>query len=887
MEITSTFDKSDEILPLQPTSDENISPLSSLLGQKTEAIRFTYQLFLSRPDLFGLNAETIFYAQYAGHKFKPATYYNIFELFITQTNTNYVLAKRTNQLNSNNPYTFDSDYIITWARVIQHNQLILEFEPIMARIKTALNDWLAHPIVIYNGIQYPITFFKPLCYTFSGENYITLIPYIAYLFTFFIYCYPYEFDEGQTESSTFGFYKSIDDWYMKHYTQLAQDLDIDIVRGDLQTLSTVTDQQWKDLLNHMLNADQIIRLRNDEIGKTPALDQQCISDQNSVPNGQIYSAFQEVINQLIKIAIHNSPIKKFFDKIPTFNSKYVDINELMMLTQYCLAGGDSKFALEPEIDALNDVPGKLPNYSYAYCADQTNIQKYPSGIIDQNQHVTSKIPDLKICIHKPFCAADLILEMATSYLKNAFEIKRTDILDDNPIEIDESMLRDRLFADSDIVSLLNSLFVNGVWMYDNTPLSQALNILISFKSFQEEISDILNLSAVTQVVYTNRQASIIIEPLILSYINVWLLAHCELNYPLRAFSPISYLISTDKPSPHRIKKLIDMLSSLMYISNPMYCRFVEVTMNEFTQLMLNNPIIQQPYVKGLDDYADLYAIGGCETYNYSHYSNPLIRGYGFVSTVFGNCEALETFYKWIYNLSNTALFEFIEQSLNAIVNIETSLKSQYVQMMNAKKYPHILNNYSFKTENYIFKTTPYFLELRTSDGNYIISLICKYAFGYSNPRRSIERQIVFREITFKRNVLTAYSPVVNGLRVNSFNSFVAATVSTGGTPERLPVYDYNGVMEDVSIIYSAPKGRKTIKLVLFNSRFNQNNTIWIFTAIDKPTRFQRYETMANDRPKQSQPKPAQEMYPERANPPRNRVMKDYLNQRTLNQVSFN
>ena len=149
------------------------------------------------------------------------------------------------------------------------------------------------------------------------------------------------------------------------------------------------------------------------------------------------------------------------------------------------------------------------------------------------------------------------------------------------------------------------------------------------------------------------------------------------------------------PSLNRISKLLNMTTSLLYISDPLYCKFVNTCIDDFTGLITMNSIIQQPYIKGLDDMADIYAIGGCELYNYSHFSNPLIRGYGFVSNVFGNCEALETFYHWIYKLDNNALFEVINESLNNVSLIETSLKAQWTKMWANKMIPNLLKNYTF------------------------------------------------------------------------------------------------------------------------------------------------------------------------------------------------
>ena len=885
--IETTFDN---LMPEFEHKDETISPLSSLLSQNTAGIQFTYQLFLARPELFGQNAETLIYAQYAGHRFKPASYYNIFEVFLKQTNRKLIEDKRTNKYDPNNPFKYDADYIITWARVIQRNQLILEFEPVMRQIKNILNDFLANPQVNYGGIKYPLSFFRPLCYNYSGENITYLLPYIAYLFTFFIYCYPYEFDEGQSESSVFGFYKAVDDWYMKHYIQLANDTGVDVIKGDLTDLAKIKDDYWTDMLDHMLNTSEIIRLRNEEISRTPSLLEQCIADQNSTTVGKIQQGFEDVMTNLIKLCVSNSPIKKFFDSIPQFKSAYLNTTELMMLTQYCLAGGDIPFIIEPEIDAIRNVPNKLPNYSYMLHGDPTTIQAYPTSVVGKQQ-LPSKINPFKQCIKQPFSNSDFALEMVTAYIRQEFEKKKTDILDDYPIEIDESMLRSNTY-NIPLNELVNNLFINGLWMYDNSSMKQALDILLTNRRFASEISDILSLVSVTQVVYNNRQASILVGALILSYLNNELLDTCLNDYNLFSFSPITYMCLIDVPSPNRIKKLVDMLTALLYISNPIYCRFVDVCVNDFTKLITINPVIQQVYVKGLDDSADIYAIGGCELYNYSHFSNPLIRGYGWVVNVFGNCENIETFYKWIYKLDNTALFQVINDSLNSVEVIEVSLKAQWAKLVGSNSIPKLLRNYNFSANGYQLINTPYFLDLQTSDNQYILSLICKYTYPYSNPRRSINRQIIFREIKYERGEFTVFKPVKNGMvsRVNDSRDSAIKTnaeIRLTGTAERLPVYDYNGSMEDVSLIYSAPRGRRAVKLTLFNSRYEENSIVWIFTKLDKRTSFQKYATMSQElqNAKGIQPKAAQQMYPDRADVVRTRAIKDYLTRTVVDSKS--
>lgn len=839
--IESTFDVS---MPTVDQTAEIISPLSSLIGQKTEAITFTHKFFLQQPHLFGVNAETLMYAQHAGHKYKPAAYYNIFELFIKHRNEQYIKDKRTE--NIQNIYAYDNDYLITWARIIKQNQIILEFEPVMRQLKTVFNNWLSNKKVYYGGIMYPIETFKPLCYTNSGENFMPLLPYICFLFTFYIYGQPYEFDEGQSESSTFGFYKSLESWFMKHYTELGKDFDVDIIKGSIQSLSKIANKYWIDMFEHMLNADEIIKIRNDEISRTPELLEQCISGQNGLSIKFLTKAWNDVMTNLIKITVSNTPIKRIFDSIPRFNHNILDVNELMMWTQYCMCGGNKPFCIEPEqsqssASSSTNSSTKYSNYSFMFHGDASAIKQLPSSIIG-NQTLNTRIKELSISKLRPFTCSDLLMEMCTAYVKSEFIKKKTDILDDDPIEIDESMLRNDEALNKPYDQLLKDLFINGLWMYDNSSMYNALNVLLSKRSFVEEISDILSLGSITQIVYNNRMASIIISTYVLSYLNTWILDTCMNGYSLNTFSPFMYVPNL-QPASNRIAKLLNMVVSFLYLSNPLYCQFVNVCEADFTSMVTTNSIIQQPYIKGLNDLADIYAIGGCELYNYSHFSNPLIRGYGFVASVFGNCENLETFYQWIYKLDNSSLFEVINDSLSNPALIETSLKAQWMKLYTNHLGPNILHNYSFSQSGYKLKAIPYFLNLFTSDGMNILNLICKYVYPYSNPHTSINRQIMVREIEYNKGSITAKKPIKNGMNVGGV--FINCSLTSTGIIEKLPVYDFNGTMEDVGITYTNPNGARMEKFILFNSRVNANQTIWLFTGIPVITRFQKYLTMRN------------------------------------------
>lgn len=808
-------------LPENDDNEEVTTPLSSILGEKAPAVAFTFDLFKARPDLFGVYASSLIYAQYSGTSYKPETVYGAFELFLRRSDKAYVEARRTRKLS---PYEFDPDLLITWARIMQNTKTNIIFEPVMINLNKVMNVWLNNRKVRFGGIEYDIKTFRPLCYTRSGECFISLLPYICYICTFLIHCRPFTFNEAQTESSTYGFFKSLNDYYQINYTALGEDYNINIIKSSLDELKKIPDKYFVDMFKVMLHPDKIIQIRNREMEKTPELLDECISDQNGLGIEFVKDAWDTTMSQLLQRIIMLSPIKTIFDSIPRFKrDNNLNVYELMMWTQLCLAGGDKPFCIDPD--------GSLYRH-----ADPKSIRQIPSSVLGQ-QSLKSGIKSLTIAKGMPFCSGDLVLEMATAYLHKAFDAKRNDMLDSEPISIDESMLRNDKLFDRPLATLIKDLFVNGLWMYDNSSMSNALNILLDNPTFNREIEDILSLGSVTQIVYDNRLASTIITAYVLSHLNEWLLHTCNNGYPLKFFSPYSYIISL-QPSGKRIAKLLDMTIALMYVGNVDYVRFVNEKMKIFQDMMVLTPIIQQPYVKGLADMADIYAIGGCDLYNYAKYANPLVRGYGWIVNVYGNSEQLETFYQWVKPLTNNSLMELMEQSLANTSLIEMNLKVQWTKMFATKQYPNMLSNYTFSTNGYKFKNYPYVLDMKGSDDKSILSVVCSKAFPRSYASQSAEMSIVFKPIEFKKNKVTARSAIKNGMSANG--TVIPAKLSETGLPMYLPVYNFEGRMEEVKAIFVTPSGYRMEVLTLFNSRYRKNQTVLVFTTMPVRTRFQNY-----------------------------------------------
>lgn len=836
----------DAMPPLHSSvQQEIITPISSILGTKTPAIAFTLDLFKARPELFGVYGTSLIYAQYSGTAYKPELVYGLFELFLTRTSPSELKARRTRKLGI---YESDPDLLITWARLMQQTKTNIIFEPIMNNLGKVMNNWLQNRRVNWGGISYNINTFKSLMYNYCGENYLTLFPYICYLLTFMIHCRPFTFNEAQTESSTFGFYSALEAYYEFNYNELGKEFDLDIIHSSLEELNKIPSNYLKDFFKVMLNPDKIIEIRNTEIRKTENLLNECLTDQNSLSLEFVRKAWELTMSQMLKRVVAFNPIKNIFDSIPRYKQNFnLNIYELMDWTQYCLASGNKPFCIEPE--SYSELKGCQHNYPLIRHADSDSIQPLPTKLFG-TQELKSKIGSLSISQEQPFCSADLILDMAKAYIYKMFDRKRHDPLDDHQITINEGMLKENdllKINNKSFPEIIKDLFVPGLWMCDNSSMVSVLNILLGYKRFITEIEDILNLSTVTQLVYDNQLASIIIGPLILSYLNEWILDTCNKEYPLNLFSPYTYICDS-RPSGNRIAKLCDMVISMCYISNEDYAQFVNNTMWQFQNLIITNPIIQQPYVKGLKDWADIYAIGGCELYNYAKFSNPLVRGYGWITCVEGTSEQLETTYQWLYGLQNNSLMELLEQSVNNPDMVSMNLQIQWTKLYVNKTFPNLLSNYSFSNGEYKLKGYPYVVDYKTSDGRSIISLILSCVFPRSNIREAIPPVIVFKPITYENGVVTAYKAVENGMAVvDSGNEVInPARMNETGLALRCPLYDFNGEMEDNKVEYVTPGGYRLETLYLISTRHTENQTILVFTNAPRITRFQNYIYNRND-----------------------------------------
>lgn len=823
-----TFDKPTE-------DDDHIStPFSTIVADKYPAIAYTEALFQARPQIFGNFAASLVYILNSGTSYKPEIVYMLFQDFIKYAPQSIVKIMRSRKTNV---YEFCPNFLVLWAKILRTTKTTIAFEPIMKDLNAVLNEFFVSKKVQINGSNYDLSLFRPICYTRSGENYFQLIPYLVYVMTFLIYCQPYSFNEAQSESSRFGFLTSVNNYFQQYYTAFKEDTQTDILRTNIDSLDAAGNKYLSEMIQTMLHPDRVIKLRNSEIEKTPDLLDECINDQMQISRDTVKRGFQDVLSHVVKIIIQQNPLKRIFEAIPLFKTDKPNIRELLTLTNYCLGGGNQPFAIEY---GLHSQSKKLMN-SYTmnnYDDEKGQVYKYPEIICGQ-QELKSNITPLNISRKAPLTEYDLMLNLCTAYVRKQFELKRNDILDENPITIEESMLNNSVLAPT-----VRNLFLNGVWAYDNVNVAKLLTLLMKLNvNFATEIRDLLSLGDLTLLIYNNKLASIVISTLCISYINDWLLATITNGYSLQLFSPYSWIVQMPIER-ERIYKLCDMTTSLMYIYSKQYSYFVNENAKEFVALMANDPIIQQPYVKHLNDLADVYAIGGCELYRWAVHENPIVRGCMWHYNVFGWNENLETFYLWASKLDNSSLMELIETNINDTNVIESSLKTQFEKIKQSGKQPVILNNYEFDDAlQYREKRGVYVLGLTTSAYGKeigVLNAVVKRVF-----RKTLATQATTDSVHFKRIQVKGSTELIpekahkNGMNVDG--RILPAHISEVGISLIAPTYDITGKIDEVKVIYTSPAGHRLITLTLGNSRNMDNQTMLIYTKTPAKTRFGKYQ----------------------------------------------
>ena len=831
------------------TQNEIIPHILTLTANYGKATQFMYKLFLRKPELFGVNASSLMYILFCGKPNKIDALYAEFQQFV---------AHKSFTSSSLYPYASDCSALISWARVIRENKKAVVFEPILSKLNQVLNTFYDNPVVSIEGSAQDIKKLRPLCYTKTGENYLSLLPYIAYVFTFLVHCKPYDFNETISSASYFAFIKEINRYFNVQLTAFGSDNGVNVVESDIASLNKIQDDKYKAMINYVLDPKQITKLRNEILNQEEGLLDNCIEDQNALSDAFVKKAFHNTLAALISIVIEHNPIKQLIDRMPVFQPQHYNSHELSMLTQYCMAGGDMPFLIDDQMAyVLHNKPASVKQFSFF-----------------KPQHIASKINVITKSSRHPFTTGDIYLNLVSAYVKDKIDKKRSDPLSADPIAITLSD-DDLIHNVKSIASSLIDLFAQGRWMKDNSTLLSmmphllggsasgnsytmpAANVydsnngaginLANIQEFKYEFADIIELSTLIQDIYHKPMAAAILPAYMIAIMPEFFLQWMEQNLALNKFQ--YFLCFFDHEiNQNYLRKLIDMTNSLLYIKNKDYQSYVNAYSKEICAILdSSETIVHIPYIKGLNDSANVYAIGGVDLYNIATVPNSVIRSYEFIKYNFGSNEELDTVHRFASAIDSTGAFATIDSATDASV-VTATLKPLF-----EKAYPKVrsLNNFSFdSTGAYARKPFSWILDLTET-----MNTIHNFIFPKSDISKIINQTIITRQIDLHARLqnsdgttdtaptITVSSPQENYYVAN--NTKIPVELLVTGVTQELPVYDVRGVIQPVRIKMTNPPGLNLIALPIPTITNEKGFIAWIHTSRSQADRFATYEMISN------------------------------------------
>ncbi len=838
MDITEAINYNKEFTEtVAKATTDNFNPIQEIIGNKYKAIEFTNKIFERYPELMDGKGSTLYYILNAGQTKKVAVMYTIFETFVKNSQP----AVFASILRGIEPINKDVDPIFSWARYLKKTRKCYIYEPVLAFNNKVLQEFLDSKTFKLKDRAMSLNDIRPLCYTNTGENIADLLPYIAYLYNFFINCQNYTFGEILAGSTHNSFFESIEANFTKYYQKLIASTNgmnmTKLFAKPHDLVKHFSPDILKSMYNEMLNPENIIQIRNDIIinDSTKQL-QKAISQQTCVTKSVVQAGFHKALCDLVDIVIQQNPITKVFRKMPLFCAKTLNEYELGQWTAYAMSGGMEPFMINKDLTYMG--VGDIEHH----------------GIIDflPPQRLITEIKQLPISSKKPFVNSSIGLQLASAYAKSKFTEYQNDILNDFPITIDESFIATEKHGTDTMENLITGLFVNGIYAKDWDSLKNIFAILKNNPQFMKSIENIMKIPALLNSFFTNTYGTKIMSAYILSFIPEWILKFVVTNGaalgiklpPTKAvninmFCPMGMFCQNHELDNLRIEKLLALETSLMYLHNKAYTNFINDHIDEFVTILNNNSYIQQPYVKGTSDNVGIYAIGGRDLVAKAGLSNPLLRAYWFVSLTQGTCAAMETFYDWVKYIDNQNAYGIIAQGIleNNVSSIKTVLTTRYNEMISSNNVPLILSNYTFHPDgSWVINVTPYYIDLNLPDGTPLIQFLIGYTFNETHAKNIADNELIVKPIKFTNNQFIAERAHFN--KAVFGGSQVSAVLSEFGTNFKLPYYDFNAVIDDFAIEISAPPGYNNIYLQTDSGRQVGNDVYFIYTRFNT-TKFGR------------------------------------------------
>ena len=771
--------------------------------------------------------------------------------------TDYAEQKEINNLiqnyEINEPIIISDSMPLLFSYYLYTNKVFKSFEPSMKDIETAFKVFSNNPEVYYDSKKYDFNNFKSLAYSLTGRNYLEFIKYYCYYITFLINGRPYMFyDEIGSASSAIGLLSSINNYFESHLKMLVKETQIVISSFNAVEMYDVfkkNDQldALQGCLNKMLDFDAIIKLRNDEMNKSPELLDDSYRNQNVLTEKFLYDSYLQNMDELIKIVVEANPFKKVFEHLPVFEPidlihpragdgmRALNIDELINLTGYVISGGDKDFMIS-----------RRENYAYKPYQQQLNKHIFP---MFGEQSIKSQINKFKRCIGYPFTESDIVLKSLQSYIKQQFIDQQ-----DSAIFGDAGMVNDPIKIDwhdftEDVAKEIKTCFINGLWMSNFTEMNVIIRGLLDTNPrFKEQYNDLDKIGIIANQVYRQIPASICLSIYLMSYLNdaVYEYITKTIGIDFKNFDymhwVMKYIISSyNEDNKKRMDKIYDMLISDAFISTNEYARFINITMQDFEKYLMNGKIVNA-YVSGNSDQCELYSIGGVYLYNCMLDSNPFNRGYKFVSTMMGTTQNIERFHNLISFFNDASFIKLIEQTDNqeTILNILKSYANDY-----ATKQPELLSSYLFTITDegeqqkltYEHKSLTDWINLKLSNGNYVYELLLMYAFDQIKGSYHDEEFRTKELIVKEDGKVDAFS---KSEEVNKLLGTAAIIQEIGADSYKLPVLKYVGEYSDVKVSFVNPIGYKLLKLDILDCQNQPSMCIMLFTKAKLKTMYNVY-----------------------------------------------
>lgn len=761
----------------EPSSRKQTESLFTLLGSNNQYTSGTYKALLERPELFGNNACTLLYALDVGLTLRKESLYTMFESFLHKAPTNV-----------------DANVIMTWADTMKRLNITMDYEPVLAKLNVILSEWFADKTVMFDGKKVAIDKFRPIAYNHSGVNVIDMLPYIAYIFTYHIYGYPFTFSDVYASSSLKNYYDSLEQWFAKCYGELYKEQGIDEDNRDID------DETWKSFYATMLEPGKIIELRNYEINKTEDMLQSMISSQQRLNDDDLRQAYNFVMTRLVQILDEQSPFVQLMRKWPVFTSEFVDPVDLVALTTYYATKCDKPLIIE----------------DYGYVLSTKDYKPIDERL---SFKPSFKFTPLTLCLNRPLTGADIIAELYRGLLKQRFDSKRMFQMDSTPIYITPSdMDLDGLYG------FVLSTFVNGSWINEYSSMKAAFEQMKS----QPWVTDLFNLRETLTLIHGNNLSTMGIPIYVISMINMWLYDHCNASLDLKSFNPYVYCRHSS-PDIERINKITSMMYSFMFMNNESYVNLANSVNSYLYEVITSSPIIVQPHVQAFDDQSTIYMVGGCDTYKYAKMSNPFVRGYHFIRNVVGSDEEFHQAYLFCSMVQNETVFELINET-----SIRDTLSTYAIR--NSMTVPS-LDSFKFDQERYARRDITDFVGITEND-EYVVSILMRYAM-----KRTTTELATHEEVRVKRYSISPSGTIdasipsqVNGFTVNG-NGYTVKLASSGDVKE-IPVCNMASTVATRALTIINPNGKSLVQIKVPDTSYNDSNKIfWVFTNVKPKSKF--------------------------------------------------